>query len=119
MVTIIYTKNIVFSKGFNLILFSTSRHSLINRKLPIKHRRPTHRKSLLEHVKDKYDFVWNSATFRLEDENDSVNFGDLVVSPPPSGKVNKPEKPFQNCDTLQTSLFKASRSIFHVSHRRS
>ena len=44
-------------------------------------------KSLLEHVREKYDFVWNAATFRLDDTSDSVNFGDLVVSPPPSGKM--------------------------------
>ena len=41
--------------------------------------------SLLEHVRQSYDFAWNGGMFRLDDENDSVNFGDLVVSPPPSG----------------------------------
>lgn len=55
------------------------------RKTPERRRQMSTSKSVLEHVKEKYNFVWNSATFRLEDETDSVNFGDLVVSPPPSG----------------------------------
>ena len=42
--------------------------------------------SLLEHVRQSYDFAWNGGMFKLDDENDSVNFGDLVVSPPPSGQ---------------------------------
>lgn len=48
----------------------------------------TQHQSLLEHVREKFDFVWNSATFRLDDDSDSVNFGDLVVSPPPSGSLH-------------------------------
>ena len=60
--------------------------SLGGGRTPMRRRRPVLSKSMLEHVKEKYDFVWNAATFRLDDNDDSVNFGDLVVSPPPSGK---------------------------------
>ena len=42
--------------------------------------------ALLDHVRQFYDFAWNGGMFRLDDENDSVNFGDLSVSPPPSGE---------------------------------
>jgi len=42
--------------------------------------------SLLEHVRQSYDVVWNGGMFKLDNENDSVNFGELAVSPPPSGK---------------------------------
>ena len=44
-------------------------------------------KSLMEHVREKYDFVFNKDKFSLDDYNDSINFGDLPASsPPPSGK---------------------------------
>ena len=45
-------------------------------------------KSLMEHVREKYDFVFNKDKFSLDDYNDSINFGDLPASsPPPSGKI--------------------------------
>lgn len=73
-------------------VFRSAKNSILMRKPPLKSRRKNaggaggSSTSLLEHVKEKYDFVWNAATFRLDDDSDSVNFGDLVVSPPPSGK---------------------------------
>lgn len=69
-------------------VFRSAKNSILMRKPHLTSRRKTSNgpnKSLLEHVKEKYDFVWNAATFRLDDDADSVNFGDLVVSPPPSG----------------------------------
>lgn len=42
---------------------------------------------LIDHVRESYNFVWNANKFRLEDELDSINYGELVVSPPPSGKL--------------------------------
>jgi hypothetical protein len=45
-------------------------------------------RSLMEHVREKYDFVFNKDKFSLDDYNDSINFGDLPASsPPPSGKI--------------------------------
>ena len=42
----------------------------------------------MEHVREKYDFVFNKDKFSLDDYNDSINFGDLPASsPPPSGKI--------------------------------
>jgi hypothetical protein len=41
--------------------------------------------NLLDHIKTSYDFVWNNDP--LEDNKDSVIYGELVVSPPPSGKM--------------------------------
>ncbi len=71
-------------------IFRTTKNSILNRKFrprtQVPNRKRNLNKSLLAHIKEKYDFVWNSATFRLDDDSDSVNFGDLVVSPPPSGK---------------------------------
>ena len=44
--------------------------------------------NLLDHIKTSYDFVWNpNAQFPLEDNMDSVIYGELVVSPPPSGNT--------------------------------
>ena len=43
--------------------------------------------SLLERVRRVYDFSWSASTFRLADGDDSVNFGDLSISPPPSGQL--------------------------------
>ena len=51
--------------------------------------------SLLDHVRQFYDFAWNGGLFRLDDENDSVNFGDLSVSPPPSGERESRGSPFE------------------------
>ena len=65
-------------------IFRNTKNELFNRKRPQRIRNHQ-QESLLEHVREKFDFVWNSATFRLDDDSDSVNFGDLVVSPPPSG----------------------------------
>ena len=45
--------------------------------------------NLLGHIKKSYDFVWNSnAPFPLEDNKDSIIYGELVVSPPPSGNTS-------------------------------
>ena len=42
----------------------------------------------MEHVREKYDFVFNKDKFSLDDYKDSINFGDLPASsPPPSGKI--------------------------------
>ena len=70
-------------------IFRNTKKTILMRKSPqrIRNHRTQHQ-SLLEHVREKFDFVWNSATFRLDDDSDSVNFGDLVVSPPPSGSLH-------------------------------
>ena len=53
-----------------------------------RRQRPSMSKSLMEHVREKYDFVFNKDKFSLDDYNDSINFGDLPASsPPPSGKI--------------------------------
>ena len=73
-------------------IFRNTKSSIVMRKRPQrfrKYQQRTQEQSLLEHVREKFDFVWNSATFRLDDDSDSVNFGDLVVSPPPSGIMSK------------------------------
>ena len=41
--------------------------------------------NVMDHIQESYDFVWNHKTFDLEDDKDSINYGELVVSPPPSG----------------------------------
>ena len=47
---------------------------------------------LLDHIRETYNFAWNGGMFRLDDERDSINFGDLVVSPPPSGRLLVPQQ---------------------------
>ena len=43
-------------------------------------------KNLLGHIEESYDFIWNAdSRFMLEDNKDSIIYGELVVSPPPSG----------------------------------
>lgn len=51
------------------------------------HRPSAESRLLLKHIRTYYNFGWNATTFRLEDDSDSINFSDLVVSPPPSGKT--------------------------------
>ena len=34
--------------------------------------------SVLDHVRQNYDFAWSANTFKLFDDKDSVNFGYLV-----------------------------------------
>ncbi len=41
--------------------------------------------SPMDRVGKAYEFRWERASFRLFDEVDSVNFGDLKISPPPYG----------------------------------
>ena len=41
--------------------------------------------NLLDHIKQTYDFVWNGNP--LDDNKDSVIYGELAVSPPPSGNM--------------------------------
>jgi hypothetical protein len=41
---------------------------------------------MVQLVREAYDFAWTQSSFRLDDPNDSINFGDLEVSPPPSGE---------------------------------
>ena len=55
----------------------------------VQHRKYNSESSnLLEHIKKTYDFVWNpNAQIPLEDNKDSVIYGELVVSPPPSGDL--------------------------------
>ena len=53
-----------------------------------RRQRPSLSKSLMEHVREKYNFVFNKDKFSLDDYKDSINFGDLPASsPPPSGKI--------------------------------
>lgn len=40
--------------------------------------------SPLDHVRLHYQFEWSQHSFKLFDEDDSINFGDLEVSPPPA-----------------------------------
>ena len=40
--------------------------------------------NVIDHIQESYDFVWN-APFVLEDNEDSIIYGELIVSPPPSG----------------------------------
>ena len=50
------------------------------------HDRSGSAENLLEHIRESYDFVWNAnAPLMLEDSKDSIIYGQLVVSPPPSG----------------------------------
>ena len=44
-------------------------------------------RSVLDRVREAYDFRWDAGAFQLLDPADSINFGDLVVSPPPSGLI--------------------------------
>ena len=49
------------------------------------HDRSGSAENLLEHISESYDFVWNAKRNSLEDSKDSIIYGQLVVSPPPSG----------------------------------
>jgi len=43
-------------------------------------------RSLLDEVRRRFRFEWKPRDFSLLDEEDSVNFGDLQVAPPPYGE---------------------------------
>ena len=43
---------------------------------------------VIKHIRKFYNFTWTANNFRLEDEFDAINYGELVVSPPPSGQGN-------------------------------
>ena len=85
-----------FSKSFPFC-FETSRSksSFIKKTSQKKKHEPDSStpssENLLGHIKNSYDFVWNSnAPFPLEDNKDSIIYGELVVSPPPSGNTSQP-----------------------------
>ena len=60
-----------------------NRSSLRNR---IFNRAYSSQNLVINHIGRVYDFLWNETNFILENSEDSINYGELVVSPPPSGE---------------------------------
>ena len=63
--------------------------SFQNRPMPPQESHNTVRQSsrrIRNHITTLFNFTWSPSKFRLEDELDAINYGELVVSPPPSGQ---------------------------------